>query len=309
MVEWQPLIGAVPPLTNDAWQEVFAKYQQSPQYVQVNHWMALGDFKRIFLWEYIHRLLGRAIGLCFVLPYAFFIVRGRLRGPAILRTGLAFILGGAQGLLGWYMVKSGLVHRPEVSHLRLAAHLSLAFFVGQYLLWLALDFLPISEDKSEQHPSMARTLWPWLWLVIAVQVVFGAFMAGLRAGVLSSTFPDVNGHYLPTLFFRFPSLLDNLMNNPLAVHWTHRALGFFVLAAIVGTTLPLLLAQTSRVVRAMTWTLLATGILQFILGTATVILGVPVWLAVCHQVCAYLLLSAAVTLGYYRTQSNRTSHR
>ena len=298
MVEWQPLIGAVPPLSEHAWQATFAKYQHSPQFQQVNHWMELADFKRIFLWEYVHRLLGRAIGLCFLVPYLYFLARRRLRGTAAWRVGAAFALGGAQGLLGWYMVKSGLVSRPEVSHLRLAAHLSLAFFVGQYLLWLALDFSTAQDPDRTSEPPLPWFLWPMLWILIGTQVVFGAFMAGLRAGVLSSTFPDINGHYMPGPFFRFDSLIANLMNNPLAVHWTHRALGVAVLAAVLGMTLPLLRTTTPNVVRKWATALLITGLTQFVLGAATVMLGVPIWLAVCHQVGAYLLLSFAVALGH-----------
>ena len=298
MVDWKPLMGAIPPLTDQAWRDVFAQYQQSPQFQLVNHWMGLGDFKRIFLWEYVHRLLGRTIGVCFLLPYIYFLATRRLRGRAVLRTAIAFILGGAQGLLGWYMVKSGLVDRPEVSHLRLAAHLSLAFFVGQYLLWLALDFRPYSPSPTIEPSPASWLAWPLLWVLISIQIIFGAFMAGLRAGVLSSTFPDINGLYLPSHFFRFPSLWDNLINNPLAVHWTHRALGFVVAFAVVAMTIPLLRAKPTRSQTIGSALLLAATGAQFLLGVATVMLGVPIWMAVCHQVGAYLLLSSAVGLGY-----------
>lgn len=294
MVDWRPLMGTLPPLSEVEWQRVFGQYQQSPQFQQVNHWMTLADFKRIFLWEYVHRALGRLVGIWFALPFGYFLWRGRLRGRAVLLTGLAFVLGGAQGLLGWYMVKSGLVSRPEVSHLRLAAHLGLAFFVGQYLLWLAFRFNPRLGAAAGRLP---RIFIP-LWALIFAQVIYGAFMAGTHAGLLFSTFPDMNGQYLPQAFFRFPSLLENLIHSPMAIHWMHRTLGALVLLFATLVYVQVQPLRGSGPTRTAGHLFIAMTMLQFLLGVGTVVMAVPLWMAAIHQVGAYLLLSSAVAFGF-----------
>ncbi|MEZ4463423.1 MAG: COX15/CtaA family protein [bacterium] len=157
MVEWRPLMGALPPLSEAEWLAVFEQYKQSPQYQQVNHWMTLGDFERIFFWEYFHRLLGRLIGVVVLVPGLWFLVRRRLRGKRAVQVLLAFVFGGLQGLLGWYMVKSGLVDVPAVSHYRLAAHLSLAFFVGCWILWILMGLR--APAVRTPAPRVARGRW------------------------------------------------------------------------------------------------------------------------------------------------------
>jgi cytochrome c oxidase assembly protein subunit 15 len=298
MVEWQPLIGAIPPLDEASWQAVFARYQASPQFQQVNHWMQLADFKRIFFWEYVHRLIGRSIGLFVFVPWLYFLVRGRLTRALALSTLGAFALGGAQGLLGWYMVKSGLVDEPRVSHLRLAAHLTLAFALGQWLLWLALaaergraprpaaGFVP-----GAPSPGQRAAAWGLVALIV-LQSVFGAFMAGTRAGVLFSSFPDMNGTLSPAPFF-VGALLDDLLHNPAAIHWTHRTLAWLVLG--YGLGLLSWLRTTPGLGRA-PGLLGAALLLQVVLGALTVIQAVPISLAVAHQATAYLLLSCAVAV-------------
>lgn len=304
MVDWRPLMGTLPPLSQEAWLGVFEQYKQSPQFVQVNHWMGLTDFKRIFMWEYGHRLLGRLIGLAFAVPFAYFLLRGRLRGGAVARTLAAFVLGGAQGVLGWYMVQSGLVNRPEVSHFRLAAHLSLAFFVGQYLLWLALSFRgpPDGAHAPDVHRGRPHTSLflavVVLWGLLAAQVVLGAFMAGTHAGLLSATFPDMNGSFAPAPFFRFPSLVANLLHNPLAIHWSHRALGFAVLGVGGVLAMAALRRNVADTAKPAAIAMLSALVLQFVLGASTVVFGVPIALAVAHQLGAYVLMSTAVLLGH-----------
>ncbi|MBW2223699.1 MAG: COX15/CtaA family protein [Deltaproteobacteria bacterium] len=161
MVQWHPFMGALPPLSESDWTETFQKYQASPQYKLVNHWMLLSDFKRIFLWEYAHRLLGRLIGVFFIVPWLLFLVQRRLDRPLAWKTFVAFLLGGAQGLLGWFMVKSGLVDNPEVSHYRLAAHLGLALLVGQYLLWLFLDLRAPPAKRAPGQPEGTSGVPTW----------------------------------------------------------------------------------------------------------------------------------------------------
>lgn len=188
MVDWKPLMGALPPISEEAWTQKFELYQQSPQFQKVNHWMGLSDFKRIFFWEYIHRLLGRLLGVLFAVPWMWFVATGRLRGRNAAKTSLAFVLGGLQGLLGWYMVRSGLVDRPSVSHLRLAAHLGLALIVANYVLWLILEQRvrpprPVDEEEERQRRWVYRGALGLL-VLISVQVVYGAFVAGTRAGLI-----------------------------------------------------------------------------------------------------------------------------
>jgi cytochrome c oxidase assembly protein subunit 15 len=294
MVEWHPLMGAVPPLGAEAWQETFAKYQTSPQYQLVNRWMTLGDFKRIFMWEYLHRLLGRFIGLAFFLPWLFFLVRKKIPRGYGGRIAVAFFLGGAQGLLGWFMVKSGLVDRPEVSHYRLAAHLLLAFFVAQWVLWLALDLTFDPGRKKPDAPPWARPAIVSMGLLLVVQIVWGAFMAGKRAGVLYATFPDMNGFLFPPGISELTPAWRNLVENAVGIHAIHRHLAWFVLLGLVGVALGLrnsLKSGRGRIFRHGLWGL---ALIQFGLGALTVILHVPISVAVLHQVGALFLLSALV---------------
>lgn len=299
MVEWHPLMGALPPLDEAQWQLVFEKYQASPQYQQVNQWMTLADFKQIFFWEWFHRLFGRLIGLVFFVPWLVLWFRGHLQGALLKRTALAFVLGGAQGLLGWFMVKSGLVDVPQVSHYRLAAHLSLAFLVASYVAWLIFDLT--WPHGSEAPDERARRLLPWVWTAIAgvaVQVVYGAFMAGSRAGYLFSTFPDMNGHYLPfALMQESPSAL-NFVDHPVAIHFMHRSLGYIVTAIVLA--LWVVGRRKLSCPRARTGLNLMAGMVmvQLGLGIWTVVSGVHLHVAVAHQVGALFLLTFSVLTAH-----------
>lgn len=299
MVEWHPLMGALPPSDEASWHAVFAKYQQSPQYLQVNHWMTLDDFKRIFFWEYFHRLSGRLIGLVFFVPYVVFILRKRLWGRWSRRSFLAFVFGGLQGVLGWVMVKSGLVDVPAVSHYRLAAHLSLAFFVGAWVLWLILDIRATQKPESASHPEepVAKKLSRIGWSVIAllgVQIVYGAFMAGKRAGHLSDTFPKMNGEWVPDAAFAAQPFWQNFLDNPYGIHFIHRTLGWLTVIIIVAFWMFVRRAGCTGRPRAAAHALVALTVVQFVLGALTVIFHVPIGLAVTHQAGGFLLLSAAL---------------
>src|SRR5262245_34656268 len=293
IVEWAPVRGTLPPLSEQAWNDAFEAYRESPQFQQQNHWMQLGDFKRIFFWEYAHRLLGRLIGAAFLVPWLYFAIRGALRGAWLWRTLSLLVLGGLQGALGWYMVKSGLVNEPRVSHYRLAAHLSLAVGVGCWILWQALD-LARPRDPRCALPGRER----WLALaslpLLALQIVYGAFMAGTRAGYVAATFPDMNGHYAPRWFFTGGSLGRDLFENPLSIHYLHRALGFAVLAYTIAACVAL--RRQGAEVRAACYGLLFAVLGQLGLGALTVILSVPIPVAVAHQAGAYIVCAAAIVL-------------
>lgn len=292
MVVWQPLIGAIPPLNHADWQAVFEQYQRTPQYQQVNSWMTLGDFQRIFFWEYLHRLLGRLIGLVVLVPGVWFFVRGRVRGALAVRVLLAFVFGGLQGVLGWYMVMSGLVDVPAVSHYRLAAHLSLAFFVGCWVLWILLDLLAPAARRGD---AAIRRGAGWFLVLLAVQIVYGAFMAGSRAGYLFATFPAMHGAWWPPgASLAWP----DVTSNPVTIHALHRHLAWVVLAAGLWLCARARSQATDAGQRAAaSWLAVAIAV-QVALGIATVMTSVQIALATAHQGVSFLLLSSAVWLWH-----------
>jgi heme a synthase len=293
IVEWAPVRGALPPLSEHAWQEAFRAYQSSPQFEQQNHWMVLDDFKRIFFWEYLHRLFGRTIGVAFFVPWLWFVLRGTLRGAWRWKTFGLMVLGGLQGALGWFMVMSGLVNEPRVSHYRLAAHLLLGIGVGQCILWQALE-IASPRAGSRALPSRERWLALGLLPLLALQIVYGAFMGGLRAGWLAATFPDMNGRYLPGYFFTSDSLWRDLLENPLSIHYLHRALALAVLAYACAIWWSL--RKHAVEVRIACHLLLTAVVGQIALGAMTVLLKVPIPVAVAHQGGAYIVAAAAVVL-------------
>ena len=290
MVEWRPLMGALPPIGPEAWGATFAKYQATPQYALVNHWMTLADFQQIFFWEYLHRLLGRLIGVLFLVPWAWFLVRGHLSGALRWKTAAAFVLGGLQGALGWYMVKSGLVDVPAVSHYRLAAHLSLAFIVACWLAWLWFELGP---EVGEPTPAALGMGWA-LALGVSVQVVWGAFMAGKRAGLVFSTFPDLNGEWVPSGLWALTPAWLNLVESPVAIHFVHRTLGYLVAAACVGFAWWARSRARSATLRRRAGWVGVVAVAQVALGVLTVVWAVPVLVATAHQVVGLVLLTAVV---------------
>jgi len=295
MVEWHPLMGALPPLSEASWQEVFAQYQQSPQYRQVNHWMTLADFKAIFFWEYVHRLFGRLIGLVFVLPWLVLLFRKRLRRVLAFKTFVAFILGGAQGLLGWYMVKSGLVDVPAVSHYRLAAHLGLALVCACWVLWLLLG--AVEAERQPTTRKLALAAWS-LFGLVALQCVYGAFMAGTRAGYIYPSFPDINGRWFPPQAFAYEPFFRNVVESPYGIHFFHRMLGWLIAAAVIGFVAYSWRKATSKHAIWATRALVPLAVVQIALGGITVVWRVPLWSAVSHQAGGVLLLSASLLAAH-----------
>ncbi|WP_419815090.1 COX15/CtaA family protein [Glacieibacterium sp.] len=282
MVRWDPVTGIVPPLNDAEWQAEFAAYRASPQYQLVNAGMSLAAFKGIFFWEYLHRLLGRLIGFAFALPLMWFAVtRAIPRGYGWRLTGL-FVLGGLQGAVGWWMVASGLINRPSVAHERLAVHLVLALILMSACVWTALDLVEPRRRK------LAAWVAPFL-LLLALQIVWGAFTAGLRAGHAADTWPLVVGRLVPPL--------ASLIDDPLSVQWLHRSLAWLVAGAA------LLVAWSSSKVGAgrRAGTVAALVILQFVLGVLTVLHHVPIPLAAAHQAGAALLLAATIRLAHWTT--------
>lgn len=293
MVDWRPLMGAIPPIGELQWNEVFDAYKASPQYTQVNAWMQLADFKRIFFWEYTHRLMGRLIGVVAFVPWLYFTVRGRLARWLSVRVVIAIVLGGAQGLLGWFMVQSGLVDRPEVSHLRLAAHLLLAFAIAQWVLVILLD---LQWGRVTSWRSRNSRLMLGFLALLTLQIVYGAFMAGTHAGLLFPSFPDMNGGYAPGQFFPLESLSTNLLYSPIAIHYTHRLLGFLM----IGFAALIFLAMRDSEL-APGWVKTQFGLvlaLQFGLGAFTALHQTPIALAIAHQAGAFVLACSTTLLAH-----------
>lgn len=287
IVEWQPIVGAVPPLDDEAWREAFRKYQDTPQFRQVNPHMHLDGFKRIFWWEYVHRLLGRLIGAAFLLPLVWFAARGRVPRALTWKLAGIFALGGLQGAMGWYMVQSGLVDDPRVSQYRLAAHLALALAIYAATLWMALGLLlPRAREAGPRAFAFA------LAALVFLQAIAGSFVAGIRAGLAYSTFPLMNGHLVPPGMFVIEPWYLNLFNNIATVQFDHRLIAW-LLAALV----PLFWLRTRGAaprIRLAASLMLAALALQIALGIATLVLVVPVPLAAAHQAGALLLFTAAL---------------
>lgn len=292
MVTWKPVTGLLPPLNHPEWMAAFEEYKQFPQYQKMFSSMTLDEFKDIYFWEYVHRVLGRLVGVAFFVPWVVFVVRKKMSRAMTGLTAIAFVLGGLQGLLGWYMVKSGLVDNPAVSHYRLAAHLCLAFTVAMYVLWLALSIL--RRGPQDGHRA-SRNFGIAFGVFLLIQIMYGAFMAGTRAGYLYQTFPLMNGAFFPEGALTASPWWLNLFENLNMLNFIHRTLGWVV--AIAGITLALYglkHAQSERQ-KSMSAAIIGFVAAQFLLGVFVVLApGVPALLGVAHQFGAFILLATTV---------------
>jgi cytochrome c oxidase assembly protein subunit 15 len=299
IVEWQPIVGIVPPLSDEDWEQTFEKYKQTPEYRLVNHRMTVDEFKTIFWWEYWHRVLGRTVGFVFLLPFLYFLLRRKTDGSLNLQLAGIFVLGGLQGAMGWYMVKSGLVDDPRVSQYRLTAHLAIAFLIFTAMMWVGLGLL--SRRGGGLFDERVRRLQRggfWLALLVFYMVVTGGFVAGIRAGKAYNTFPLMNGHLVPPEIFLIDPWYLNFFNNMATVQFDHR-LGAWLLAFLVpwfwyrvrGA------AVGARAKLAAHLTLLWLAV-QIILGIATLLLAVPVALGAAHQGGAMILLALVLWLNH-----------
>ena len=299
IVEWQPIVGVIPPLDQAEWDETFEKYKRTPEYQQVNHQMTLDEFKGIFFWEYWHRVLGRLIGVVFLLPFLYFWLRRKIAPPLLPKLLGIFVLGGLQGAMGWYMVKSGLIDDPRVSHYRLTAHLSLAFLIFVAMFWLALGLL--AERARHTADAALRGLQRggfWLTILVAYMVVSGGFVAGIRAGKAYNTFPLMNGHVLPPESFIIEPWYLNFFNNMALVQFDHR-LGAWLLAFLVPWFWwKIRAAGVSAAARRAATLLVAVLFAQILLGIATLLLLVPVGLGAAHQGGAMVVLGVLLWLNH-----------
>jgi heme a synthase len=289
IVDWKPLMGVIPPLNDAQWHHTFDMYRQFPEF-QVRQGMTLAEFKFIFFWEYLHRLLARTIGLVFLVPFIFFWLRGWFTRPLMRRALLLFALGAMQGVMGWVMVKSGLVDRPSVSHYRLAAHLTLAFLIFGWAVWLAREIAvpPRAVLDGAARRTLLRGLGV-LGVVLSAQILWGAFVAGLKAGVYYPTFPLMGGRLVPPDLLRLDPVLQNFVANPVAVQWTHRVLGTLLLAAVLVLFFMVRARVQEARSRSFNRALLGVVAFQYALGIATLLFFVPVALGVLHQATAMVL--------------------
>ena len=296
MVNWHPINGVIPPLTELAWQEEFTNYQQSPEFTKINRDMTVADFKQIFLFEYSHRILGRLIGLVFLIPFLYFLFTKKIRPGLTPQLIVMFFLGGLQGLLGWYMVKSGLVDNPHVSQYRLTAHLIAAILIYAYILWTAMTLLnrnPRVPKSESTNPGFRRAVH-YLMLMVVVTILSGGFVAGLKAGLIFNTFPLMDGQWIPSGIATLSPFYLNLFENMVTVQFDHR-----LLAISTGVLLLIywLFSKFQGLDGSTSWSFNLVAlmvIVQITLGISTLLLHVPVWLAASHQAGALLLFTAVL---------------
>lgn len=291
MTDWKPVTGWLPPLSDQAWTAEFDRYKAFPEYQQVNKGMSLSEFKGIYAFEFAHRVLGRIIGLVFFIPFVSFLVFGRIRGSMIPRLVLLFILGGLQGGMGWFMVKSGLVDDPDVSHYRLTAHLALASLIYSVIMWTIFDLLRPEKNRGARDPGLVRSWSAILLALISAQILIGGFVAGLNAGFVFNDWPMMAGHFVPEELLYMQPWYVNFLENPAAVQFTHRMLAYAI--ALVSVILYL----TSRgqnielsVRSSISYLLIVVGFQVFI-GILALLYVVPVSLGALHQAGGIIVLT------------------
>jgi cytochrome c oxidase assembly protein subunit 15 len=291
MVEWQPITGWLPPFGETAWRDVFAKYQAHPEYHKVNLGMTLDEFKAIFWLEYVHRLWGRIIGVAFLAPFVVFLWKGWIERSLAPRLAAVFVLGALQGVLGWYMVKSGLIDDPNVSQYRLTAHFGLAVVIYGYMLWVALGLL---RPQSASAPrGLVRATWALTALIFAT-MLSGGFVAGLDAGFAYNTFPLMDGALVPPGLFELTPWYLNFFENIATVQFNHRMLAIAVVVGVFAFWWRVRRAGLSPGARRPVHGLALAAAIQAGLGIATLLLMVPTPLAAAHQAVAVVVFTLAL---------------
>ena len=289
MVEWEPIMGVIPPIGEAAWMDVFNKYRTSPEYLKINAGMSLDAFKSIFYWEYGHRVLGRVIGLIYFLPLLFFFFKGMVPKEWFAKLFGLFVLGGLQGLMGWYMVKSGLVDIPHVSQYRLTAHLGLAIVIFMCMLWFAMDFLRGQVLHGQASGSYLRTSLLAVFIIF-VMMLSGGFVAGTKAGFIMNTFPTMNGEWVPSSWMAMTPAWRNLFENAVTIQFFHRFIAVLVVIAVFAS---FIVARKQSFKTHNVW-VVAIMFIQVVLGISALVMKVPLILGAAHQAGAVALLSAAL---------------
>ncbi len=298
MVDWKPIMGVIPPLNEIQWMQAFKHYQEFPEYQKLNIGMSLDEFKSIFYFEYSHRVLGRLIGLIFLIPFLFFWFAGRIRRKMLPQMITMFILGGLQGVLGWYMVKSGLVNDPQVSQYRLTAHLIAAVMIFSYILWVAFGLL--QQGRELVNTAQGRTLYRYS-LALTGLVVFmistGGFVAGTKAGYAYNTFPLMEGKFIPDGMYTLVPFWLNWFENITTIQFNHRMTAYLLLVIVPVFSFALRRLAITRKSSQAAHFLLAMLVIQVTLGVTTLIFNMPVPVAVAHQGGAMILLSIMIFIN------------
>ncbi len=305
MVHWEPLT-VLPPLNEMEWGTAFTDYQASPEFTKKNSWMTVEDFKSIYWLEYLHRLWGRAIGFAVALPLLWLVARRAIDRPLAGKLGVLLVLGGLQGVLGWYMVASGLVDRPDVSQYRLAAHLVSAFVLYGFIVWLALDQLEAARPQQRMNdPAMARLalfIPPAVLLVVAA----GAFVAGLDAGKIYNTFPLMDGQLTPPDGLALSPWYLNLFENIATVQFQHRILAISLVGLIAAAWFYGRNRALTARAHALRHALMVMALIQAVLGISTLVMVVPLGLALTHQMGALVLFTLSICFAYAVRPAART---
>ncbi|WP_264682960.1 COX15/CtaA family protein [Wolbachia endosymbiont (group B) of Euphydryas aurinia] len=293
ITEWKPITGTLPPLSEQDWLKEKSKYEATPEYKAFNYGMSMEEFRTIYLIEYVHRLIARLTGLVFILPFIYFTLKKRIPKNAVIRLSTALLFGILQAFAGWYMVKSGLVVNPHVSHYKLALHLLLALVIFALLSYQFFDY----QIKPRQTKLKVSTCYIWIILIlVTVQIIFGAFVAGLNAGLIYNTFPLMDGQIVPEdLFYLQPAWL-NIFENRVTVQFIHRALALLILVLTAILTI-----KNASVKPA--YIMLLSVIIQVILGVVTLLLHIPMAIAIAHQMFSFILFGSGLYfLCYLRNQ-------
>lgn len=304
ITEWKPITGTLPPLSEQYWLQEKLKYEATPEYKAFNYGVSMEEFRTIYLIEYVHRLIARLTGLVFILPFIYFTLKKRIPKKTVIKLSIALLFGVLQAFAGWYMVESGLVAKPHVSHYRLALHLLLALIIFALLSYQFFDYQISSQDKIKAkctvglqyiNSSMYYTIL--VLILIVIQIIFGAFVAGLNAGLIYNTFPLMDGHVIPEdLFFLQPTWL-NIFENRATVQFIHRTLALLILVLTVILTIK---NASVKPVYAM----LLSVIIQIILGVVTLLLYIPMAIAIAHQMFSFILFGSGLYfLCYLRKQT------
>lgn len=315
ITEWKPILGAVPPTDEAKWKEAFDHYKQIAQFKHLHSYFTLDDFKSIFFWEWLHRLWGRLIGLVFAVPFIVFLLQKRFTGEMIIPMVVLFLLGGLQGAIGWLMVQSGLNDEDlYVSHIRLAVHFMAALVLLIYTFWFALRLL-VNERQKFYAPS-SNNLLVWIIGLLMVQLVYGAFMAGLKAALAAPTWPDINGTYLPASLTLYQgkemSFSSALVSNPIAVHFIHRNLAYLLSLLIIVWTVSAAKEKRGVLFNRIKWLPALLVLVQVALGIAAVLTstakvpqkwGVFEWAAQLHQITAMTLLLSLISVLFLHTKN------
>lgn len=292
MVDWKLIMGMIPPMNEAEWILTFDKYKQFPEYQQVNFTFSLDEFKAIFFWEYLHRMIGRLIGIVFIIPFLIFLIQKRLSKKVIQQSIVLLFMGAFQGFLGWWMVKSGLNKDPDVSHYRLAIHLITAFITFAFTFWVALGLIYPEDQKNDLKKP--RLVLYYLLPIVIIQIVYGAFVAGLNAGFVMNTYPKMGDQWISDSVFSMEPIWLNFINGIGGVQFVHRNLALIVVSLIIYLLIICVKYSITNLQRKSLFALIIIVLIQFMLGVFTLLFAVPVVLGIAHQIGAFVLLGTVV---------------